>query len=67
MLPSLSNDDAAMLAASYDFSGGQIENISRKQAVEEILTGCTADINRIIEFCDEERLDSKPHYKSIGF
>ena len=67
MLPSLSNDDAAMLAASYDFSGGQIENISRKQAVEEILTGCTADINRIIEFCDEERLDAKPHYKSIGF
>lgn len=67
MLPSLSNDDAALLAASYDFSGGQIENITRKQAVEEILTGCAADINRIVEFCDEECLDAKPHHKSIGF
>ena len=37
--PNMSESDAAILAKRYDFSGGQIENITRKQAVEEILTG----------------------------
>lgn len=48
MLPALSEADAKMLATRYDFSGGQIEIIARKQAVEEILTGNELDINRIV-------------------
>ena len=67
MLPSLSESDAMMLAVKYDFSGGQIENISRKQAVEEILTGCSTDIDRLVEFCNEERLDNTIIRQKIGF
>ncbi len=67
MLPSLSEADAKMLATKYDFSGGQIENITRKQAVEEILTGCPTDIDRLIEFCNDERLDNSTARPRIGY
>ena len=67
MLPSLSEADARMLATKYDFSGGQIENIARKQTVEEILTGEELNINRIVEFCDAERLGNSTVRPRIGF
>ena len=67
MLPSLSEADAKMLATKYDFSGGQIENIARKQTVEEILTGSTTDIHRLMEFCNEERLDNSTARPRIGY
>ena len=67
MLPSLSNDEALQLATKYDFTGGQIENITRKQAVDEILTGHSVELNRLIEFCNEERLDQPVHRRRIGF
>lgn len=67
MLPTLSEADAKMLATKYDFSGGQIENIARKQTVGEILTGNEFDINRIIEFCNAERLNNNTVRPRIGF
>jgi SpoVK/Ycf46/Vps4 family AAA+-type ATPase len=67
MLPTLSESDIAMLATKYDFSGGQIENISRKQTVEEILTGEELNINRIVEFCNAERLGNSSVRPRIGF
>ena len=67
MLPSLSADDVDTLAAKYDFSGGQIENIARKYSVEEILTGHSVELNRLIEFCEEERLDKAPIRRKIGY
>ena len=67
MLPSLSEADAKMLATKYDFSGGQIENITRKQTVEEILTGSTTDIHRLMVFCNEERLDNSTARPRIGY
>lgn len=67
MLPSLSATDAEILATKYDFSGGQIENIARKHSVEEILTGHSVELNRLIEFCNEERLDQPVHRRRIGF
>ena len=39
MLAGLSDADAAALASKYDFSGGQIENIARKNVVSKIITG----------------------------
>ena len=67
MLPSLSDADAAVLATKYDFSGGQIENVARKESVEEILTGKIADINRLMEFCNEERLGGNSAHRRIGY
>lgn len=67
MLPTLSEADAMMLATKYDFSGGQIENIARKQTVEEILTGEELNIKRIVEFCNAERLNNSTVRSRIGF
>lgn len=67
MLPSLSVTDVSLLAEKYDFSGGQIENIARKHSVEEILTGDSVGIDRLIEFCDEERLEQPVNRRRIGF
>jgi len=55
------------LAAKYDFSGGQIENIARHYTIGNILHG---DPENIIEelstYCDSERLEAKGTRK-IGF
>ena len=58
MLPSLDEASARSLATQYDFSGGQIENIARKQVVSNILRDSEAlDMSLIREACDAERLN----------
>ncbi len=67
MLPSLNEGMALQLAASFDFSGGQIENIVRKCDVESILYGeSSVDAEKIQRFCQEEMIlkTTIPH---IGF
>ena len=65
MLPSLPIEDASMLARHYNFSGGQIENIARKQIVEYVLSGEASNISSLQKFCDEENIIAKT--KPIGF
>ena len=58
MLPTLDEENARSLASKYDFSGGQIENIARKQVVSNILHDSDAlDMSLIREACDAERLN----------
>ena len=67
MLPTLSDDLALQLATSYDFSGGQIENIARKCDVETILYGeSSVDAEKIQRFCHEETI-LKRNTSHIGF
>ena len=67
MLPTLSDDTALQLATSYDFSGGQIENIVRKCDVESILYGeSSVDAAKIQRFCQEETI-LKKDFPRIGF
>ena len=67
MLPTLSDDMALQLATSYDFSGGQIENIVRKCDVESILHGeSSVDADMIQRFCREETIH-KNIISRIGF
>ena len=67
MLPSLSEEMALQLAASFDFSGGQIENIVRKCDVESILYGeSSVDAEKIQRFCQEEKI-LKTNTSHIGF
>ena len=67
MMPTLSDADAHILATGYDFSGGQIENISRKATINAILHGEDAnDLVRLTAFCNAERLDTTSTRK-IGF
>lgn len=68
MVDGLTETEALSLAADYDFSGGQIENISRKMTINYILTGGWG-ISDIREMCDSEKLESKAKTKRpvVGF
>ena len=67
MIPELSELDVHTLASKYDFSGGQIENIARHYAIDNILHGQNEDVlSMLIRHCDNERLDEKSSRK-IGF
>ena len=66
MLPSLSGEEARRLAESYDFSGGQIENIARKQIVDSILYGQNQDISHVRSYCQSEKIRNSNN-KRIGF
>ena len=68
MIAGLSDEDAAVLASKYDFSGGQIENIARKSVVNKIITGEDFTMHTIIEHCDTEVIDKYgSNRKRIGF
>ncbi len=65
MMPDLSESDVAILAERYDFSGGQMENITRKATVEHILTGKMPSLEMLIGFCEEENIvENRPR---IGY
>ena len=67
MMPGLTDADAYCLASLYDFSGGQIENISRKATINAILHGEDSnELMRLKEYCDAERLNHQNRRK-IGF
>ena len=65
-LPRLSASECESLAADFNFSGGQIDNILRKSEIYEIVNGVTVDFNKIQDFCKEEILDNN-HRNKIGF
>lgn len=69
MIEELDEDAVKQLATDYDFSGGEIENIARKQKVEYILSGETANIDQIRQFCDNEKIatERKDRHKKVGF
>lgn len=65
-LPNLSESECETLANRFDFSGGQIDNIVRKNEIHEIIHGISVDFSNIIEFCKTELL-SKNSGVRIGF
>ena len=67
MIPELSETDAKMLAERYDFSGGQIENIARKNVVDMILTGEETSVERLCEYCNTESHEHTSKHRRIGF
>ncbi len=67
MLPELSDEEAMHLAETYAFSGGQIENIARKQLIDSVLSESDSlNIDAINEACKSESL-SRHTAKRIGF
>ena len=67
MMPELSEETAERLASAYDFSGGQIENITRKCDIECILYGDDFVTDEKIEqYCREETIVKKGGTR-IGF
>ena len=65
-LPTLTENECNTLANRFDFSGGQIDNIIRKNEIYEILHGITVDFNSIVEFCNSELLLKNKSFK-VGF
>ena len=67
MMPNLTEETAIHLASCYDFSGGQIENIARHYAIDNILHGSSSNVLETLSIhCDNERLEKKEQRK-IGF
>ena len=67
MLKGLKKKDALILASKFDLSGGEIENVVRRQTVQSILSGKSKiDIKELEESCKLERL-SKSYTVKIGF
>ena len=68
-IPGLADADANVLARSYNFSGGQIENLARKVMVDHLLFGGTPDLNHIEELCSKEQIarSNTNSRKPIGF
>lgn len=68
MIDNLSEEESIELANTYNFSGGQIENIARKCAIESIINNHKPSINTIHQFCRAETLSHlNREIKSIGF
>ena len=67
MLKDLNDDQAAELASRYDFSGGQIQNISRKQVINAIFSGKEdVDYEQIKLDCQNESISRNSRGK-VGF
>jgi SpoVK/Ycf46/Vps4 family AAA+-type ATPase len=67
MMPELTESQAEELAREYDFSGGQIENISRKKKIQSIIECCEPDFATLKQYCGEEQLNSEQKRRRIGF
>ena len=70
MLPELDDNECKALAEGFDFSGGQIENVARKYAIDGIL-GDLDQVDRLTELttlCSEERInDTMADRRRVGF
>jgi len=66
MIPELKDNEANILAERFNFSGGQIENISRRKTIDSVLSGENVNIEKLIEYCHDELLQ-KENNKPIGF
>ena len=58
---------ATEFARDYDFSGGQIDNIVRKIAMNEVITGERPAITDIHDMCKCEKLENPNGAKRVGF
>lgn len=63
----LDQSAAEKLADQFDFSGGQIDNIVRKAAMNEVITGEKPDVDELHSMCKLEKLDPNSTTLRIGF
>jgi SpoVK/Ycf46/Vps4 family AAA+-type ATPase len=66
LLPALSADDAKALAIRFDFSGGQIENVTRRAIADYVISGKKSSFDQLVLFCKDEAM-AKPSDKPLGF
>lgn len=66
-LPNLAPDDAATLAAQYDFTGAMIENVAKRVTIDEILYDSPMTFDSIKRLCDEEHIKKPTSIKKLSF
>jgi SpoVK/Ycf46/Vps4 family AAA+-type ATPase len=64
-LPFLDNEECKTLASKFEFSGGQIDNICRKNEINEVLCGEKLTVSQIIRACKDETM--MPTIQKLGF
>jgi DNA polymerase III delta prime subunit len=68
MVPDLDEEQTRKLASMFNFSGGQIENVSRKKMVQSIITGTEPSYEEMVELCREEMIgNNRQTGNKIGF
>ena len=70
MLSNLSDSDANTLAHAYELSGGQIENIARKDTINRVLYGdesATDRLSVLMDYCKAETMQSTEIPRKMGF
>jgi AAA+ superfamily predicted ATPase/predicted transcriptional regulator len=55
-IPHLTQHEAEKLAAQFDLTGGQIDNIVRKAEIEHVLSGESVTLEKLEEFCAQESI-----------
>ncbi|MDO4506227.1 MAG: ATP-binding protein [Spirochaetales bacterium] len=63
----MDDDSAKEFASQYDFSGGQIDNIVRKVAMNEIITGERPSSEELHAMCKSENFGNQVSGRKIGF
>ncbi len=63
----LNKNSAIDFAQSYDFSGGQIDNIVRKIALTEVINGKRPATSEIHDMCKYEKIENPNGSKRVGF
>ena len=64
----LDANECKTLAEGFDFSGGQIENVARKYAINNILYGDTQDpLDSLNSICDNELIEGDDNHRRVGF
>ena len=66
-IPILSNKQAISLASNFKFSGGEMENISKKCIMEEAVLGSSVSFDKIFYFCENEKWRNNNSTNKIGF
>ncbi len=64
-LPYLNDKETHTLASSFDFSGGEIDNIVRKATISEVISGDKPNLEGLITLCKQEKITSSN--TKIGF
>ena len=63
----LDKKSATEFAKEYDFSGGQIDNIVRKIAMNEVISGERPALSDIHDMCKCEKIDNPDGTRRMGF
>lgn len=67
LMPELKVSECVRLAELFpNFAGGQIENVSRKSMVAEILHGKSSKVENVVAICNAEMFENKTA-RQIGF